>query len=259
MTFNSSSAESRILTLSRASCSAMLIVILASRGTRILFSIFRSRISAGAISFSKRTRKRAGSLGSGGSGAAAEAFASSAAPDGPCLRAWPWPQRRSWRSARLSLPARPCPAFLSYQPSVVTYGFSATPADAGLGAVGGSFEADADRGVASIAKNHDVRYIDRRFLLDDSAGALRAARLAVPLDDIEPLDYDAAALRQHAHHLAGFAAVAAGDNHHRVILLNLVLRRRHHSTSGASEIIFKNFFARSSRATGPKMRVPIGS
>ena len=32
-----------------------------------------------------------------------------------------------------------------------------------------------------------------------------------------------------------------------------------HSTSGASEMIFMNFLARSSRATGPKMRVPIGS
>ena len=29
--------------------------------------------------------------------------------------------------------------------------------------------------------------------------------------------------------------------------------------SGASEMIFMNFFPRSSRATGPKMRVPIGS
>jgi hypothetical protein len=29
-------------------------------------------------------------------------------------------------------------------------------------------------------------------------------------------------------------------------------------TSGASEMIFMKFFARSSRATGPKMRVPLG-
>jgi hypothetical protein len=31
------------------------------------------------------------------------------------------------------------------------------------------------------------------------------------------------------------------------------------STSGASEMIFMNFFSRSSRPTGPKMRVPRGS
>src|SRR5438876_106580 len=33
---------------------------------------------------------------------------------------------------------------------------------------------------------------------------------------------------------------------------------RHYSTSGASEMIFMKFFSRSSRATGPKMRVPRG-
>ena len=32
-----------------------------------------------------------------------------------------------------------------------------------------------------------------------------------------------------------------------------------YSTSGASEIIFMNFFSRSSRPTGPKIRVPRGS
>src|SRR5262249_58092220 len=35
--------------------------------------------------------------------------------------------------------------------------------------------------------------------------------------------------------------------------------RRHHSTSGANEMIFMWFLARSSRGTGPKMRVPTGS
>src|SRR6202007_1028551 len=92
-----------------------------------------------------------------------------------------------------------------------------------------------------------------------TAGALRTARLAVALDHVQSLDDHAPALRQHAHHFAGLAAVAARDDHHRVVLLDLVLCRRHQSTSGASEIIFRNFFARSSRATGPKIRVPTGS
>jgi hypothetical protein len=35
--------------------------------------------------------------------------------------------------------------------------------------------------------------------------------------------------------------------------------RSHYSTSGASEMIFMWFLARSSRGTGPKIRVPIGS
>ena len=37
------------------------------------------------------------------------------------------------------------------------------------------------------------------------------------------------------------------------------LLRHGQSTSGASEMIFMNFFSRSSRPTGPKMRVPRGS
>src|ERR1700730_17818569 len=32
----------------------------------------------------------------------------------------------------------------------------------------------------------------------------------------------------------------------------------HHRTSGASEMIFMKFFSRNSRATGPKIRVPLG-
>src|SRR6202012_6174642 len=50
--------------------------------------------------------------------------------------------------------------------------------------------------------------------------------------------------------------VAPGDHDHRVALFDL---GRHHSTSGASEMIFMWFFARSSRGTGPKIRVPTGS
>ena len=50
------------------------------------------------------------------------------------------------------------------------------------------------------------------------------------------------------------AAVLAGDHAHGVVLLDA-----HHRTSGASETIFMNFLSRSSRATGPKMRVPTGS
>src|SRR6185369_16019969 len=39
----------------------------------------------------------------------------------------------------------------------------------------------------------------------------------------------------------------------------LVEQRLHYSTSGASDTIFMNFFSRSSRPTGPKMRVARGS
>ena len=63
-------------------------------------------------------------------------------------------------------------------------------------------------------------------------------------------------LRDHLDDFAGPALVAAGENDDLVALLDL---RGHHSTSGASEMIFMWFLARSSRGTGPKMRVPTGS
>ena len=58
-----------------------------------------------------------------------------------------------------------------------------------------------------------------------------------------------------AQHRAALALVAAGDHHHLVALLDAL----HQSTSGASETIFMKRSVRSSRVTGPKMRVPIGS
>src|SRR5262249_19240052 len=60
----------------------------------------------------------------------------------------------------------------------------------------------------------------------------------------------------HLDDLTGAALVAAGQHHDLVALTDL---GRHHSTSGASEMIFMWFLARSSRGTGPKIRVPTGS
>src|SRR4029079_11774047 len=52
------------------------------------------------------------------------------------------------------------------------------------------------------------------------------------------------------------ALVLAGKDDDLVALLDL---GGHYNTSGASEMIFMWFLARSSRGTGPKMRVPTGS
>src|SRR5690606_8242508 len=65
-------------------------------------------------------------------------------------------------------------------------------------------------------------------------------------------------LRQHAQHLSGAAPVLAGQHVDAVALADLHAHA-HQSTSGASEMIFTKRRARSSRVTGPKMRVPIGS
>jgi len=79
--------------------------------------------------------------------------------------------------------------------------------------------------VAALAKHHHIGNRDRRFLLDDTAGTGRAARLGVALDDIQPLDNHAAGRRDHFEHLAGLAALAPGDHHHHVILLDRILGR----------------------------------
>src|SRR5262249_11991990 len=84
-----------------------------------------------------------------------------------------------------------------------------------------------------------------------------------------------AAAREHTQYAALLAFVASGDHLHRVIPLDVnsymhfepsPADRFHppvlnlsYSTSGARETIFKNFFSRSSRATGPNTRVPRGS
>ena len=94
-----------------------------------------------------------------------------------------------------------------------------------------------------------------RLLGDDAAFLLRGLPL-VALDHVDAA-HERAALRPGAPRSPRRTAlVAAGDHDDLVALPDF---RRHHSTSGASEMIFMWFLARSSRGTGPKMRVPTGS
>src|SRR5439155_18441721 len=84
------------------------------------------------------------------------------------------------------------------------------------------------------------------------------------LDHVNALDDHTIFFAQNAQHFALFALVAARDHDHLVALfyfpfLSHVPASLAYSTSGAREIIFMNCLARSSRVTGPKMRVPIGS
>ena len=104
---------------------------------------------------------------------------------------------------------------------------------------------------------HDVRGVNGRLALDDAAlDLLLRVGLGVALDQVDALDHHPALVRQHAQHAAALAAIAPGDHLDFVVLAD---REFHHSTSGASEMIFMNRRSRSSRATGPKTRVPIGS
>src|SRR5580693_2765796 len=87
---------------------------------------------------------------------------------------------------------------------------------------------------------------------------------------------DALARRVHGEHAAGLAFVTARDHADFIILANgdavpggyllfshgslpNLFTEIRYQTSGASETILAKFFSRSSRATGPKTRVPTGS
>src|SRR5712664_2562737 len=79
------------------------------------------------------------------------------------------------------------------------------------------------------------------------------------LDHVDLLHHHAGLARHHAQDLAALAAVLARHHHHRVALPHV--RHGHgrpQMTSGAREMILVNCRSRSSRATGPKMRVPTG-
>src|SRR5437016_392705 len=93
-------------------------------------------------------------------------------------------------------------------------------------------------------------------LFGNDAALVLCTLLLVTLDHIDPAYQSAFLIGTHLDHFAGAALVAAGEHDHLVALSDL---RRHYSTSGASEMIFMWFLARSSRGTGPKMRVPTGS
>src|SRR6185503_15572542 len=114
--------------------------------------------------------------------------------------------------------------------------------------------------VTLLAQHHQIRDRDGGLLLDDPAlDLLLRVRLRVPLDHVHAFDEGAVLLRVHAQDAPALSLVLACDDQDRVVPSNVPRDDRHHSTSGASEMIFMNFFSRSSRATGPKTRVPTGS
>src|SRR3954452_17727722 len=115
--------------------------------------------------------------------------------------------------------------------------------------------ADARRLVVLRVHDRHVGDVDRALLLDHAHRGVGPARRRahVALDHVDTLDVDPIALGLGADDLARAPLVLAGDHDHGVVGADL-----HHSTSGASETIFMNPPSRSSRATGPKMRVPRG-
>src|ERR1700761_6255552 len=117
-------------------------------------------------------------------------------------------------------------------------------------------EADLGRSAGLGVDQRHVRHVERRFLALDAALRVGLGRAGVALNHVQAFHHDAFVLGHHPQDRAFAALVLAGEQDDAVALLDL---RGHYRTSGASEMIFMWFLARSSRGTGPKMRVPIGS
>src|SRR5947208_11037227 len=106
-----------------------------------------------------------------------------------------------------------------------------------------------------LADIRDVGQVDRRLLGDDAA-FLVLTLLLVTLHHVDAAHQRLVLGGADLEYFAGTALVAAAQHDDLVTFPDL---GSHHSTSGASEMIFMWFLARSSRGTGPKIRVPTGS
>src|SRR6266852_3522191 len=111
----------------------------------------------------------------------------------------------------------------------------------------------------------DVGNVDRHVLVDDAARqTLHGIGALMFLDAVDPL-HDEVPCIDDTQDRPPLSLVPAGGDDDVVAFpyffhgLRLISVAGDHSTSGASETIFMKRSLRSSRVTGPKMRVPIGS
>src|SRR5258706_12602709 len=112
----------------------------------------------------------------------------------------------------------------------------------------------ADTGRLALVHQHDVADIDGHVAIDDPALLRGATRLRVLLGGVDAVDEHLVVVREDLDDLAFLAAILARDHLHGVTFSEFHV----HSTSGANETMRMNFLSRSSRPTGPKMRVPRG-
>src|SRR6266478_2741296 len=107
--------------------------------------------------------------------------------------------------------------------------------------------------------HHHVREVKRPFAFDDAALSELLRRTLMLFDHVEVLDEHATLVLEHAQDLAALPALLARHHHHRVTLPHVrVCHDGPQMTSGAREMILVNCRSRSSRATGPNIRVPTG-
>src|SRR5580765_2330279 len=104
-------------------------------------------------------------------------------------------------------------------------------------------------------QRHHVADVDRRVLLNATALRIPLIGTHVLPHAIDTFDDNAIAIGNQPQNAADFATVGARYDHHLLAGFNVP---GHHTTSLARETIFMKFLSRSSRATAPKIRVPLG-
>src|SRR5689334_11949553 len=244
-------AKSMIFALSRPSPTPMLITILSRRGTDHTFAYPRSFMSAGTTVALKWSLSRAATwpvpLG--------RPFATAGCVSGAF-------SRRGCPLACAGLPLCCCGRAAGFVASAFAMALAsvdrlaAATAGADLAAVVEDLDTRARGLVAARTHDQHVGERQRPFALDDAALPQLLGRALVFLDHVHVLDEHAASLGEHAQHLPALAPLAAGDDADRVAATNM--HAAHQMTSGAREMILVNCRSRSSRATGPKIRVPTG-
>src|SRR5258708_3956450 len=100
--------------------------------------------------------------------------------------------------------------------------------------------------------------MDRAFPLHDRALRVLLALPRVAFDHLHAFNDRPVVLGTDRDDLAALAFFGTSQHHHFITRFYMQFHNVLQITSGASEIILMNFFARSWRATGPKMRVPRG-
>lgn len=116
---------------------------------------------------------------------------------------------------------------------------------------------DAGNLTALGADEIDVRGVDGSLLRNDAALLVGSVGLDGLLDDRNALDNDLVLGGESTQDNALLAAILTRENLTLSPFL-IYIYLPNYRVSGASETIFMYFLSRSSRATGPKIRVPTG-
>src|SRR5690554_4440836 len=135
---------------------------------------------------------------------------------------------------------------------------AALACDAHLASVCEKLHADVGRLARLGIQHHHVRDVNRCLLLPVAPARVLLGGALCLADDVDVLDKDAVLVMKDAQDLARLSLVLAGDDLDAVSGADAA-GPGHHSTSGASETMRMKRLSRSSRATGPKTRVPRGS